>query len=74
MKVIIAIKLHFSMVVAHFILSEFLKTSLAKLTTFEEEKSQKAGFFAPDNYGQTSHSARFNTYPDIFESTTFLIR
>ena len=38
------------------------------------EKSQKAGFFAPDNYGQTSHSAPFNTYPDIFESTTFLIR
>ena len=62
------------MVVAHFILSEFLKTSLAKLTTFEVEKSQKAGFFAPDNYGQTSHSARFNTYPDIFESTTFLMR
>ena len=74
MKVIITIQLHFSMVVAHFILSEFLKTSLAKLTTFEVEKSQKAGFFAPDNYGQTSHSAPFNTYPDIFESTTFLIR
>ena len=54
------------MVVGHFILSEFLKTSLAKLTTFEVEKSQKAGFFAPDNYGQTSHSAPFNTYPDIF--------
>ena len=74
MKVIITIKLHFFMVVAYFIQSDFLKTSLAKLTTFEVEKSQKAGFFAPDNYGQTSHSARFNTYPDIFESTTFLIR
>ena len=31
------------MVVAHFIQSDFLKTSLAKLTAFEVEKSQKYG-------------------------------
>ena len=47
MKVIITIKLHFFMVVAYFIQSDFLKTSLAKLTTFEVEKSQKAGFLRP---------------------------
>ena len=73
MKVIITIKLHFSMVVACFILSEFLKTSLAKLTAFEWKRAKRQ-VFAPDNYVQTSHSAPFNTYPGIFESTTFLIR
>ena len=62
------------MVVAHFIQSDFLKKSLAKLTAFEVEKSQKASFFAPNNYGQTSHSAPVNTYSDIFESTAILIR
>ena len=73
MKVIITIKLHFSMVVAHYILSEFLETSLAKLIAFEWKRAKRQ-VFAPDNYVQTSHSAPFNTYPDIFESTTFLIR
>ena len=73
MNVIITIKLHFSMVVACFILSEFLKTSLAKLTAFEWKRAKRQ-VFAPDNYVQTSHSAPFNTYPGIFESTTFLMR
>ena len=35
------------MVVGYFIQSDFLKTSPAKLTTFEVEKSQKAGFLRP---------------------------
>ena len=62
------------MVVAHFFQSDFLKKSLVKLTAFDVEKSQKASFFAPNNYGQTSHSAPVNTYSDIFESTAILIR
>ena len=35
------------MVVAYFIQSEFLKTSLAKLRAFELEKNKKAGFLRP---------------------------
>ena len=46
MKVIITIKLHFSMVVTHFILSEFLKTSLAKLIAFEWKRAKRKIFCA----------------------------
>ena len=53
------------MVVAYFIQSDFLKTSLAKLTTFEVEKSQKAGFLRPIITAK-HHILPFNTYPDIF--------
>ena len=66
MKVIITIKLHFFYGCGIFYPIGFFENEPSKVNNFEVEKSQKAGFFAPDNYGQTSHSAPFNTYPDIF--------
>lgn len=44
MKVIITIKLHFFMVVAYFIQSDFLKTSLAKLTTLRWKRAKRQDF------------------------------
>ena len=44
MKVIITIKLHFFMVVAYFIQSDFLKTSLAKLTTLRWKRAKRQVF------------------------------
>ena len=73
MKVIITIN-YISQWLWHIICyGSFFQTSLAKLTAFEWKRAKRQ-VFAPDNYVQTSHSAPFNTYPDIFESTTFLIR
>ena len=66
MKVIITIKLHFFYGCGIFYPIGFFVNEPSKINNFEVEKSQNAGFFAPDNYDQTSHSAPFNTYPDIF--------
>ena len=44
MQVIITIKLHFFMVVAYFIQSDFLKTSLAKLTTLRWKRAKRQVF------------------------------
>ena len=51
MKVIMTIKLHFFYSCGIFYPIGFFENVPSKINNFEVEKSQKVGFFAPDNYG-----------------------
>ena len=57
MKVIITIKLHFFYGCGIFYPIGFFENEPSKINNFWGGKEPKGRFFAPDNYGQTSHSA-----------------